>query len=353
MPADGEKKAGVVDGRLTAAATTWFARMRSDEKTPEDERCFRAWLDADSRHAAVYGGIQKTWDALSAIADTPELQAMRRQTLQRGAFHAGVTRPKRAILPWRVTRALAATVFLTVAAAAVLFVSVTEQPNPAYRTAAGERRTVTLDDGTLVTLTSRSWLVAAFTPGERRVQLKRGEAFFDVAHRAERPFVVEAGSGDVTALGTKFDVYNRKNGEIVVTLIDGKVEVAAHSVQKKGVPSKVRLSPGERVSYDERGLSDVGTVDLARAVAWREGRIFVENEPLEKVVAEINRHSKRKIRFDGRSSQLRRIPVSGVFRTDRPETLIAFLKDAGIPVWEVKDSQGNITLYLRPGARRG
>lgn len=352
MSRDGDNSAGVVERRLRMAAAAWFAQLRSDERSALDDLRFQEWLDADPKHVVAHDDLRETWDVLSGIAEEPEIQAMRRQALSRRVGFAGTLGFGRATPSLRAVPALAATLVLTIAAALALLFSATGQPYQAHHTVAGERNIITLDDGTLVTLASSSRLVTAFTPAERRVKLTKGEAYFDVAHNGERPFIVEAGSGEITALGTEFDVH-KKNGETVVTLVQGRVEVAALGAQPADGPHKVQLAPGERVSYDKSGLSDVRRIDLARAVSWKDGRIFAENEPLEKVVAEINRHSKRKIQFGDGNHELRRIIVSGVFRTDRPETLVAFLKDAGVPVWGVKDSQGNIKLYLRPEARRG
>lgn len=344
MSSDDSRSAeNMAAARTTMIAAAWFARMQSDERTPEDAGRFRDWLASDPENEAAYASISDMWEAADGIAETPGIQAMRFDALQR--------RPGGLRLLGSARRRAAATV-AALAASLILVLGVVLygtswsdwSGHRAYQTAPGQRMSIVLADGTLVSLTSSSRLVADFSADRRRVRLERGEAFFDVMHDPRRPFVVEANSGSVTALGTTFDVF-KKNGEVVVTLIEGRVKVAAVATQHTEEKT-VELRAGEQVSYEKGALSEVREVDIARTVSWRGGRLRVLNEPLGQVVDELNRHSKRKLHLDSRDSRIRAIPISGSFSTDRPEQIVAHLQNAGYRVWTVQDSSGNITLKL-------
>src|SRR5690606_33638330 len=94
----------------------------------------------------------------------------------------------------------------------------------------GERRTETLPDGTEVVLNTDSALEMRYSKGRRYIEVKQGEAQFEVAHDASRPFVVSIGEDTVTALGTRFQV-RREQGSAIVTLLEGSVEVV-HSDER-------------------------------------------------------------------------------------------------------------------------
>src|SRR5262249_22327407 len=91
-------------------------------------------------------------------------------------------------------------------------------------TGIGEQRTITLEDGTRVELNTSSELRVRYDEHTRKVILKAGEAYFDVAQQLQRPFIVAAGKQQVVALGTAFMV-RRDYDSITVTLLDGRVAV--------------------------------------------------------------------------------------------------------------------------------
>lgn len=331
------------DGRIEMMAVAWFTRMRSDERSADDERRFNVWLEAAPEHKAAYAGIGRTFEATRSLAGNSEIMAMRREAMQRRPALRLLTSAPRCA----AAAALAASLVLVLAGTMNDSLLPKWRGQNVHQTERGERSTVALVDGTLVTLTSDSRLVADYSQETRRVRLEKGEAYFDVMPDAERRFVVQAGSGEITALGTEFDVY-KKNGEVVVTLVEGEVEVATldkgHTDEKS-----VKLQAGEQVSYDKGELAEVRTVDAGRAVWWRNGLLFVSEEPFIEVVEELNRHSRYKLLLDKSDPRLREIRINGAFRPDHPERLVEFLKDSGVAVWTVNDSSGNIRLRLYPG----
>jgi len=144
------------------------------------------------------------------------------------------------------------------------------------------------------------------------VRLDRGQAWFQVARHPERPFVVTAGTGTITALGTAF-VVERDSGRVVVTVTDGAVQWAPRSATAGNGPSEsssvalassvqlavARVARGEQISYEDGGpASRVEKADTEAATAWSEGRLEFDHEPLRRVVAVVNRYSSRPIALD-------------------------------------------------------
>lgn len=174
-----------------------------------------------------------------------------------------------------------------------------------HQTTTGERRAVTLEDGSVVTLNTASEIHVDYSARQRRVILARGEALFDVQKDKSKPFVVRAGAGEITALGTIFDVriYGNDSNSVKVALLEGKISV------EKTLPdfqpnqdlgeqtiSKKLLSSGESLLFSDNTMGEVKKiVDVSQTAAWKDGTVYFTNAPLADIVAEINRYSVRKI----------------------------------------------------------
>jgi transmembrane sensor len=162
-------------------------------------------------------------------------------------------------------------------------------------TPVGEQRRITLADGSHLDLAPDSRVSTRFTLARRDVQLERGQAFFAVAHKPSRPFIVHVNSLTVTAVGTAFDVRTGP-GSTVVTVSEGLVNVAPGANEAGGGPSTaaetVRAVVGQRVTFSKSAHRlSVATVDPKAAGSWRDGTLQFVGEPLEDVVDAVNRYS--------------------------------------------------------------
>jgi transmembrane sensor len=172
--------------------------------------------------------------------------------------------------------------------------------------------------GSKITLNTASAVHADYSGRERRITLVRGEAYFEVAKDATRPFIVVAGSRQVIAVGTVFDV-RLQDAKLRVTLVEGKVRVAAtlpHPVVgDAGVRpvSGVTLEAGSALVTQEDGSAVVEQANLIAATSWRSGKLIIDGESLVEVVAEMNRYSREKLEIA--NPALERRKVSGVFDT--------------------------------------
>ena len=143
---------------------------------------------------------------------------------------------------------------------------------------------VVLADGTKVWLNSASRLIypQSFMGKERRVVLS-GEAFFDVAHDAERPFIVETSRMNVKVLGTRFNVNDYDdNEEVSTTLVNGSVEIIS------GDQQAFRLVPGEQ-AYGKENELEKREVNVRLYTSWIDGKFLFNNTELEEIAKQISR----------------------------------------------------------------
>ncbi len=325
------------------AAAAWDARLRGTQVTFRDRRAFHAWLQQDAEHQAAHDRLQAMLGALRAHADMPELSALRDEA--RASVHD--------------TRRRRFATFASVAAAAMLVVALvtfTQSERSAeltaalhgdtiYATSPDERARVTLADGSILTLDSGTRVAARIGDARRDVTLLAGRALFQVAKDPQRPFVVRAGGRSVTALGTVFDVRLAPH-EVRVTLAEGSVAVRLLH-PRRGERVQQLLKPHQQlVAVDGEAAPRLRTIDTDRALAWADGQLFFDNEPLARAVEEMNAFSPRKIRVDPAVAGMR---INGMFRTSNQAGFLKAL-EVTLPVEVRHGAQGNV--YIVPKAGR-
>lgn len=273
------------DEAVLKEAAAWFARLNTRSISSATLEDFRTWRQEPGRRDA-YAEIERAWRRTSALAGGADMAAAVDEALARGGRRPGWGRS-----PAVLVGVLLALV-MSVGAGLLAWPGLAGRT---YATGIGEQRLVQLADGSRVRLDTDTRLSVRLTGKARRIRLERGQAFFDVAHDATRPFVVDAGAADVRALGTRFDV-RRDSGLVRVTLVQGSVEVRPAAAAARPVV----LRPGEQVTADG-GLSPPRRIDVTAATSWTDGRIIFHAVPLNAAVAEVNRYSRRRIVLDAPS----------------------------------------------------
>lgn len=279
---------------IEEAAARWVFRLDREGRTPETQAELESWLAADPRRRGAFLQAEAAWamldpacdlEAASVASDHPPQLGRRRLLAGAGA------------------------------AMAASFIGGLWLANlgDRYRTAIGEIRRVPLRDGSVAAINTDSRIEVALADTARTVVVGRGEAWFQVAKDAARPFTVEAGPIRVRAVGTAFSVRRRDDGaDVLVT--EGVVE-AWSEVEKQ----MVRLSAGERAFIGVRSkaiLVPPAPSDVDRKLAWRSGKIDLAGETLASAAEEFNRYNARKIEV---APRLAAEQFFGVFRTDDPE----------------------------------
>lgn len=177
-----------------------------------------------------------------------------------------------------------------------------------------ERLTLTLADGTEVSLNANSRLdyPHEFTGKERRVCL-RGEAFFRVKHSDSQPFVVDAGNTTITDLGTAFNVNAPTADQCRVTLVEGSVAVRS----KSSAAAPAVLVPGQQVAVVGASKPRVKEVNAQETSAWVDNIYYYHDQPLRHVVGDLA--AKYHKTLDMRNEKV--APVHIDFSTDRSNSL--------------------------------
>lgn len=318
--------------QLFEEAAAWFARMRGPDAEASREE-FEAWLRRGALHRNAYNRVGEIFAMGKLLADEdPASGQPREEAPKKGPRRL----PRLMFVVAGVLLTLIAG-WLTLGAAPTL-----EQPRiqmanrnvakPVYTahfiTEAGQTRTVGLPDGSTLRLASATAVAVRLNSSERLFRLSSGQARFEVA-RDGRPFIVHAGGGTVTALGTVFEVGLSSGRRVTVELIEGSVEVAVLASAAQENATQSRLQPGETISYvaspaaapnaveklGARNQNRVGIRPQARAVtiAPEQARNF-ESVTVEQLITEANRASSRPIRLT--ASAIGEQRVTGRFRID-------------------------------------
>ncbi|MEB0044321.1 MULTISPECIES: FecR family protein [unclassified Pseudomonas] len=296
------------------AAFAWLSLLH-DQPSSGDQLTFSQWLQADPAHAQAYTHAQVVWELSEGPART--LAAEDVFALQRY-----LNRMERS----RRTRVLRGAGALAMAACLLLMIGLGAGWQPSrwvndlgadYVSAPGEIRTVTLADESHVTLDADSAIAVDFSHGERRVQLRRGAGFFSVTHTGE-PFVIEAEKGQVTVLGTQFEVRLQPQGA-QVTVLSGRVGVTADSNAVQQI-----LTAGQQVFYGNGTAQKLHSVDSEAQLAWRQGWLNYYKATLADVVEDLRRY------YPGRivllNDELARQRVSGSFPSKDPKAVLSSLQ---------------------------
>lgn len=302
---------------VTDAAAAWFAKREAGRFSEADGEALERWLQADPAHKAAWLKLDRLW---SGLESTP---AAERTAAREHVANWQAKRKRR-----RSRMALAGGT--TLCLALVLMSNLPLRLRADAMTGTGEGRSVTLADGSGVRLDTDTAIAVDYSAGRRTVRLLKGAAEFRVEPDTARPFVVEAGGGTATALGTRY---------IVRMLDDGaRVTVTQHSVAIRpslALPA-ITIREGESIDYGRGRTSRPIAVDSHEASGWVRGQLIFRNRPLGDVVAEIARYHSGIIRVMDENVAAR--PISGVFPTNDPVGAIASLETSfGLHSWRLTD----------------
>jgi len=320
--------------QIEAEACAWIAQLDGNTPSQEDLTAFREWISRSPQHAREIKRLSALWSDLNimtelAVPVKDNLKTVSDKLLLRGAVFALV-----------VVLSIAETVFYFRPQTPVAALNVL------YSTSIGEQKPVTLADGSKVLLNTDSRIQVDYGAQQREVHLLQGEAYFEVAHNAKRPFLVYAGANIVRAVGTAFTVYLKKlDVEVVVT--EGTVEVSAAANGSGGPAAKNLIKPttkladikaGQRAAFNQEveSIHSVMPLEIKRKLSWREGVLSFSGEPLDQVVAEVSRYTPVTIVIS--EPAISNIRIGGYFKVGETEALLEALETSfGVRVNRVND----------------
>jgi len=177
-----------------------------------------------------------------------------------------------------------------------------------------------LDDGSRLDISAASQLLVKYSAAERHIDLVEGEAQFNVSKDPARPFVVETRHATLQALGTVFNVDQRRDST-ELTVLEGRVEVAPLQAGNK----RVILTAGQRALIRANGHGPVETFDLTSYRDWQQNILEADNMPLADIIDELNRYRNTAV---GIHPSIGNLPVSGTFRLDDTEKNLQLITSA-------------------------
>ncbi|TQV89581.1 FecR family protein [Aliikangiella coralliicola] len=352
---------------ITAEACAWIAQIESEGMTSDDLAAFKEWIERSAAHKAEIRRLAQLSGEINILTEmaSPLKDAAARQRELINPGHSS-----------RVSKNYWSKNYFTagIALATVLFFSfifIIQQNDSLttpqlYTTAVGGHREVILSDGTLLALNTDSEVEVDYNENRRKVRLLKGEAFFQVAHNSNRPFIVYAGKNSVRAVGTAFAV-SLLPQTFELTVTEGKVElsdtakdkpiVSEQKVTKTALlepskdseqitdePEKIYLSAGETLAYnplDEKQIRTeqikiVSEREIRRQLSWQDGLLDFSETPLIEVVEDLSRYTSLEIEI--LDPELRNMKFGGLFRTDELQALFDALETTfDIKVVKVND----------------
>lgn len=318
--------------RIDAAAAEWLAR-RAEGTSPADDEEFYRWLSSDDRHGDAFDELSGVLEDVGRVEGLQHL--------------AGPPVANRRI--WWAGTGIAASI-----AALFILAGPDGTPTQTYRTGVGQVRAVTLADGSMVALGARARISVALASDRRTLTLEEGEAFFDIAHDAARPFVITAGGAQVTVVGTKFEIRRGIDGTSVAVQ-EGRVAVQDNqAITLRPAPKRI-LRPGQKTVVGvrrtylavEAPLPPLQTLAQGQVAAWRNGRLIYDDVSLADVVDDLNRYYQPGVRLADDAAGEQRVTAS--FRVvEIPNFLTAMAETMPISVRRGADRSFVLTARTTP-----
>ncbi|MCK6190781.1 FecR family protein [Pseudomonas sp. EYE_354] len=312
---------------ITDAAAHWCMRLHAGDCTSAERLAFEQWHDSHPLHAFEYAAMLEIWE----VADH----------LPRDERDAVVVpfKPRNRLRTYAVAAAICL-VALPLAAFTGWEAGWLPDSYERFEATSGLRQ-VTLGDGSQVELNLGTELVYSNYKDQRRVTLKKGEAFFKVSHDRTHPFIVHAGEGRVRVTGTQFNVW-KYGDQVRVMLLEGSVQIASDQAH-----GSVPLTPGMQASYQPGDTTPrvkaINPDDTA--LAWRQGKLILDNLALADALPLINRYlNKPAMLADANTGTIR---IGGIYNITEVNNLIPSLPKV-LPIYLTQNQEGNPVLNAIP-----
>lgn len=350
---------------LLDQASAWIVRLRSDQATERDQQDFASWLAESPQHQAAFDEMMVLWQAMGETTNHSNPQPSISGLL--GKVSVGNSsasndfsdqaiytespakiRPstKRGVSGSNPSPIIASFAALAASVAIVALVFLSSAPPThqqlapeqiLYATPVGKQQRFTMEDGSILELNTDTQVAVSYNADRRSLQLIHGEAFFAVKPDSSRPFIVSAGAGQVTAVGTAFNIQlspgGASEGSMLVAVTEGKVSVSNNKdyfVNKSTQPrpaEPIHVKVGQQSRVDEAGdISAVEPADLKLVGAWREKTLIFRASSLATALTELNRYLAHPV--DVSDPSLQKLTVSGTFSLEEPETTLAAIVEA-------------------------
>lgn len=279
-----------LDSRILNEAADWLMRLSEGNVNDAERHAWERWRASSPAHSEAWARAELLLSKLQSLPPALAMPALDRPGNPERRAAMGKLAALLALAPlawgsWRLNE--------------------WQQWTADYRAPVGERRDLTLNDGTLVTLNTDTAIDVYFDSHQRLLLLRRGEILIQTAadpSPVPRPFKVQTEQGRIQALGTRFSV-REETGHTRLAVMEGAVRI-----ELKGLGEKV-VSAGQSSGFTAFAIDAVKPVDKS-ALAWTRGMLMADNMRLADFIDELARYRNGVLRCDPAIANLR---ISGAF----------------------------------------
>jgi len=343
--------------QIQEQACLWISRMDRG-LTQIEQRELVVWCNQYTIHHSTLLEMASYWDDISILNELNGLFPLEKVKKSANNFTAIALAASVALISLFTTNALMNESFLP------FLPSLNEQSlthTQTLKTIVGEQNNFTMSDGTHIQLNTNSIVEVAYSSSFRQLTLVQGEAEFDVAKDKSRPFTVTSGEKSFTALGTTFNVQKSNNqkmelmvteGRVLITEADEALEMIKQTLLTTNKNTKKSELPGILVTSGEKAIiaqhtetpvEKVSLEQVKRDLAWQQGMLVFDGEPLSKALIEISRYTSS--RFKISDPKIASMKVSGYFKANDIDGLLASL-NSNFHINYTENSDSTITLAL-------
>ena len=315
--------------QLHEQAGAWVVRLDEGPLSAGEAAQLKQWAAQSEHHTKILVDTARIWDLMDVMAGLSELLEVEPAPAHRRR------------LPALALLALAAVLFCV---GILTYYPRRQEPQvsttpvaaqkPAaarqYHTDIGANDVVVLEDGSVINLNTATRIQVDISKTKRSITLLSGEAYFDVAHNVDAPFVVSASGTEILAVGTAFSVQKLAD-RVEVTVAEGIVQVQreepAGQVEQAPNFAPILVRAGQVAQVSTPGVQEIREIEpqaMARKLLWQQKILAFDGNTLQEVVAEYSRYTPLQIEIaDAETAAIR---VGGYFRSDNIAGLLTSLE---------------------------
>ncbi|MFZ6694080.1 FecR family protein [Undibacterium sp. SXout20W] len=285
---------------IEAMASEWMIRREKETWTYKEQIELDSWLNLDIAHRLAFWRLEAAWER------TNQIKSLKAETFEMADFAISPKSKKSYIWKNISLQALTLCGFIAMLVSGLWLWQHDEPKIEQYSVAIGSRKTVLLKDGSRLTLNANTTLRSRMSNDQRQIWLDKGEAYFDVTHELNRPFIIKAGKSVITDIGTQFIVRN-ENGTVKINVISGQVKVVPNEAEQEAKQSPQFLGRNDEMILDDNSFvrrTNTDT-DTEALLNLQKGIINLQGQPLSKIVSEFNRYNRRQFVLDKSVTNLR------------------------------------------------
>jgi transmembrane sensor len=304
-------------------AAEWFVVIHAEDEPSSDTlQTWLRWMDQDEGNRVAFESVAQAWhDTPSAAAlNMPSAEELKSDTYEGDraveewltnqnvadnhvsgvGIRAAYQSARRRRTTWLAAASLVAVTLgvLTMNR----YLGLHGPQSDLFATKNGEQIEITLADGSRIWLGPKSTLQVGFTKEQRIIQLTVGEAFFSVKKDPTRPFIVRSVGGDITAVGTAFNVH-AVTEHVTVAVSEGVVTVVPRDQLAVASPAAVRVASGQQLTFSAResikAFAIAESPTPGERARWRDGVLVYRDEPLREVVMDVARYADKQLEIVG------------------------------------------------------